>query len=232
VLRLTVVGGDSLVAPSDRASTVWLGRVTEPQSWEAVPMPGVVRSLASSGDRVFLVAKRRLYTLHTESRAVGAAEMVGAVNAVCAQGSQVLAMGGTRRGAEAWLSTDGGETFTAKPIGGASTAHACALSADGWRWVVTSGIFAGEVWVAAPGGAFVSRAVPAPRVEAIAVDPRDGRHAWIGMWGEGVVRTRDGGVSWQSMGLKGFEVTSLVVDFARGWAYAGAGSGVYVRSLP
>ncbi len=46
-------------------------------------------------------------------------------------------------------------------------------------------------------------------------------------WGAGVYRTRDRGQAWQRMGLRGFEVSALAVDFIHKRAYAGAGSGVY-----
>jgi hypothetical protein len=50
----------------------------------------------------------------------------------------------------------------------------------------------------------------------------------VGAWGAGVYRTTDGGVTWKMMGLLGFEVSDLAVDFRNKVAYAGTGSGVYV----
>jgi len=93
--------------------------------------------------------------------------------------------------------------------------------------VARAGTFRGDLAVAAPDTAFVARSAPAPRIEALAVHPEDGKEAWVGAWGAGVFRTTDGGVTWQAMGLVGFEVSDLAVDFRREVAYVGTGSGVY-----
>lgn len=155
------------------------------------------------------------------------------VSALCALDDRVLAVAGVRddAAARAWTSIDAGATFTALAIDPDAHADLCGISRDGSLWIAAEGTFSADLWVGSADGGFAGRELPAPRIEALAVDPAHGSHAWVGTWGAGVYRSDDGGETWASMGLVGCEVSALVVDFAHGLAYAGTGSGVLVRSI-
>jgi len=157
----------------------------------------------------------------------------GTVTVACAAGSRVLVVESERvRGAgRAWESLDGAASFT--PISSfRGNGSLCALAADGWAWVADGGLLTGDLAVRAPGQSFVVLDAPLSRIEAVVVRPTDGREAFVAGWGGGVFRTRDGGSSWEHLGLDGFEVGALAVDFERGRLFAATGSGVHVRPLP
>lgn len=219
-----------LYAREDRADILWaLGARGE---WESGPGFAFPAAIAASDTALFVATRGALYRVDAPRATPRKVPVEGAPKVVCARGRRVLAVQPITEQAagRAFLSEDGGATF-AELAGASLAATKCGVSDDGTLWVVAEGTFSGALSVAAPGGGFQSRSVPAPRVEAIAVSPSDGREAWIGVWGAGVFRSRDGGASWTAMGLEGFEVSALVVDFERGRAYAGTGSGVHELSF-
>lgn len=220
--------GDAVVfANEDRALRIWIFGPEE--DWERRPGFGFPSSLASSDRALFITARGSLHRIdkpNAEARPVPGVE--GGASVVCTRGNLVLAIKPKREGqaGRVWRSTDGGTSFS--DVRGASLAASlCGIANDGSVWVAAEGTFSGELSVAAPNAGFAKKTLPAPRVEAIAVNPTDGREAWVGAWGAGVYRSLDGGESWSLVGLEGFEVSDLVVDFVRHRAYAGAGSGVY-----
>lgn len=103
----------------------------------------------------------------------------------------------------------------------------CAQNDGGAKWVAATGLFSGRLAVKDVHGDYAAVKIPGPRPEALFLNPENILEAWIAFWGSGVYRTRDRGATWQLMGLKGSEVTALVVDFKRRRAYASTGSGIY-----
>lgn len=103
----------------------------------------------------------------------------------------------------------------------------CAKSADGKNWMATSQIFWGKLAIQNTAGGYDVLSLPAPRPEALYLNSANPNEAWVAFWGSGVYRTLDRGVTWKLMGLKGSEVTSIVVDFQRKIAYASTGSGIF-----
>jgi hypothetical protein len=129
-----------------------------------------------------------------------------------------------------------------RPGGGAPQAPSFAhpgvtLGGGGWSYLYEGGMLGSKLAVAAPGGRFEPRPVPARDVRVIVADPEDGRRVWLGSWGQGVYQSLDGGQSWQDLGLQSIEVRSLALDARHGRLFAGSANlllrrGVYVRTLP
>lgn len=104
----------------------------------------------------------------------------------------------------------------------------CAQNTGGAKWIAAAGLLSGRLAVKDTHGDYAEIKIPGPRVEALFLNPENKMEAWLAFWGSGVYRTRDRGATWQLMGLKGSEVTALVVDFRRKVAYASTGSGIYM----
>jgi hypothetical protein len=229
------IADDVLFAPEDRSNRLWARSVAPNARWDVLDGRGFPASFARSDRALFYAARRRLWrfdnpaalaTLAVEPTAV---DDVGDVSAVCARGSHVLALA-TSGLAQLWRSHDGGASFTADP-GELRDASLCAVTNRGCAWLASEGTFKGEVARAEPGQRLSLHAAPAPRIEALQVNPESCMEAWLGIWGAGVFRSIDGGSSWESMGLVGFEVSSLAVDFVSRRAFAGTGSGVYTLAF-
>lgn len=107
------------------------------------------------------------------------------------------------------------------------TPDLCHNSGPETTWLASSGLFSGKFAVRSGTGAYTLVDSPVPRPEAMFGNKSDPNELWAAFWGSGVYRTRDAGKSWQYMGLRGSEVTSLVVDFERKVAYASTGSGIF-----
>lgn len=234
-IALDAASGATLIG-EDRRPTLWLAHPRDPAStgepWRALAMPGEVLSIARTKTS-FLVATRGPFTrLDATSWQATRVPEIDAATTVCAAGNRVLVVrsGLRERAGLAWESFDGGTTFHDE-LSFRGAGRLCALDGAGWAWVAEGGLFSGELAVRAPGGDFVAKDPPLPRMESLVVNGADGREAWVGGWGGGVFRSRDGGASWQSFGLDGFEVESIAVDFARHVVFASTGSGVYSRSF-
>jgi hypothetical protein len=216
--------GGLIVAPEDRSNAIWVRRSGH---WhEQARRGGAVRFAPISTD-LFMVQDGKLFRVDSEDLTPDRFFPVGPVTVVCSAGSTVLA---AERTGPAWLSTDEGAAFRSIPTPAFSPAL-CGVSKDGTAWLAAPGVFSGDLAVAPPSGQFAPKRPPGPRIEALTVNPGDGKQAWIGIWGGGVYRSGDGGQSWEPMGLLGSEVSALVVDFRRKTAYAGTGSGVLRRSF-
>ncbi|MEZ4236611.1 MAG: hypothetical protein R3F59_10735 [Myxococcota bacterium] len=211
---LALAPDGTAVALEDRREIGWaFGR-----AWTQEPGLRQVRGLVGTDRAVLAAADGQL---HRRTPRGWVAVPGVAADAVCARGADVLAVGGGRT----WRSADGGDTFAAGEAAG--PAHDCALAADGSAWLVDRGLFHSALARLGPHPRTVE--APSPRVEAVAVDPDDADHVWLGVWGEGVFRTVDGGAVWTREGLRGWEVAALVVDFGARRAWAGTGSGVLER---
>src|SRR5690606_29102921 len=80
-------------------------------------------------------------------------------------------------------------------------------------------------------GAFESRIVlEDPRLQCVAVDPREPGRIFAGSRGRGVWRGDDGGASWSSADLPARDVFSLAVSPADGAVYAGTEPSMIFRS--
>lgn len=194
---------------------------------------GNYATYAPSGDALFIASRGTLLRAAPPFDAEAEVAGVGPITTVCSVGKRVLAVRSSTAvegEGRAWESTDGGETFRERSRT-SLPATRCALSEDGYTWLTNDGIFEGDIAVARGQGAFERVRAPAPRIEAIAVNPRRGTEAWLGIWGAGVYRTEDAGRTWTHMGLRGFEVSALAIDFERRTAYAGTGSGLYEREF-
>lgn len=219
--------GDVLFAREDRAPRLW--EMGSDVAWRARSGFARMSGIAASGGALFVGTSAALMRVDVS----GATPVAGVEGAtvVCARERRVIAI----RSSESppgriWRSQDGGATFVAN-VGASVPATACSVSDDGTVWIISQGTFTGDLTLLAPDGAFVRATVPAPRVEAIVVNPTHPGEAWIGVWGGGVYRTRDRGHVWEGWGLRGFEVSALAIDFVNRRAYAGTGSGVYERAL-
>lgn len=192
---------------------------------------GRLRRIAVAGDRVFVVVRNRIYArapFEARWRPVSCgAKLCPDVGVDTHAGrTTVLAVG--RRWRE---SQDGGATFAdVTPAGRLPRWPRVALG-GGWRYVYAGGMFGGSLHVAAAGQRFEKRALPVRDIRILVVDPRDGKHAWLGSWGEGVYRTIDGGRSWQAMGLERNEVRALAVDWTSKIAYAATANTVFHRGI-
>ncbi len=129
---------------------------------------------------------------------------------------------------------DGGLTWT--PVGGLETleAHAdVAVGAGRWYVYRNSTTWKGTLMASddPSAGRWESLKLPAPDVRTLVVDPDDGRHLWIGTWGQGIFQSTDGGKTWIFHGLLGMEVRSMSVDFKAGRAYVVSGNTVFDRGI-
>jgi hypothetical protein len=220
--------GAAVFAPESRSPQLWWLDTRAGRHWRARSGFGFPVTFAATDEALFVAARGALWRL-TSPDAEPARVPDVLPTTVCASASQVLAVRSRTVGegpGRVWRSSDGGARFAAVPDA-SLPGKLCALSRDGWAWVAEAGLFQGDLFVAAPRAAFEDRGLPAPRVEALVVNPDDGTEAWIGVWGAGVFRSLDAGATWKPMGLEGFEVSALVVDFRRKVAYAGTGSGAY-----
>ncbi len=221
---------DVVYAREDRADVMWT--LGPDNQWERRDGFGFRSSLATSDRALFITSKGSLFRVDGPEAPMRRVTGVGTASVLCARGRYVLAvLPKTQEVGKVWQSEDGGISFV-EVLGASIPASVCGISDDGTRWVVAEGTFSGVLSIATLGSArFDVKNVPAPRVEAIAVNPKNGDEAWIGVWGAGVYRSLDGGDSWSQMGLTGYEVSALGVDFANHRAYAGTGSGVYELSF-
>jgi hypothetical protein len=89
-----------------------------------------------------------------------------------------------------------------------------ACAPDGRAYAIDDGLVRGQLRARLPAGSWVARPLPAPDVRVAVVNPEDGRELWLGTWGAGVFRSKDGGESWENLGLIGFEIRAMAVDFA------------------
>lgn len=107
----------------------------------------------------------------------------------------------------------------------------------GWHYVITSGIFNSTMHVRSPEDpAFTPRTPPASDLRTLVADPRDGRHALVCTWGEGIHETRDGGHTWTDLGLHRIQIESIAVDWQSSRIAAGNrniffNKGVYIREV-
>lgn len=102
----------------------------------------------------------------------------------------------------------------------------CVKSGEGKNWIAASQLFSGKLAIQNSSG-YDALSLPAPRPEALYLNPVNPNEAWVAFWGSGVYRSLDRGLTWKLMGLKGSEVTSIAVDFQRKLAYASTGSGIF-----
>jgi hypothetical protein len=107
----------------------------------------------------------------------------------------------------------------------------CAKASDGKNWIALSKVFWGKLAIQNATNGYDVLDLPAPRIEALYLNPTNTHEAWAAFWGSGVYRTLDRGATWKLMGLKGSEVTSIAVDFQRKLAYASTGSGIFQLQL-
>lgn len=193
--------------------------------------PGWLRRIAVADDRVFIVVRNHLFTrapFEARWRSISCGGRICSdVDVDVGDGRRtVLAVG--RRWRE---SHDGGATFVdVTPPGELPRLPRVALG-GGWRYVYAGGMFGGSLHVAAPGQGFEKRALPVRDIRILVADPSDGKHAWLGSWGEGVYRTVDGGRSWQAMGLERNEVRTLAVDWRSKIAYVATANTVFHRGI-
>jgi hypothetical protein len=209
--------GTLWVAPRDD-DQLWVTALAELETkeprWRSVPHDvGDVRAVAVAGATVWLAGVAGVARLDGGAEAFRPVPSVGRARVVCAAGSRVLVAG---RGV-AFLSEDSGATF--QPTSGLADGFPdCAVARDGWAYVSTGGLLRGSLFARPPPsfgaaptsrGGFVERALPATDLRALAVNPDDGAEIVFATWGEGVFHSRDGGLTWEDLGLHGVEVRSL-----------------------
>ncbi len=78
--------------------------------------------------------------------------------------------------------------------------------------------------------------LPGQDIRVMVVNPDDGLELWMGTWGQGVFRSKDGGQSWQNLGLEGLEIRALDVDFEAGRVIVGSSNtispqGIFTRQV-
>jgi hypothetical protein len=223
--------GRTVLAHEDRAPLLWVR--DGPATWRRLPGQRRTPTYAVGARDLFGASDGVLLRFATPEGPGVPVPGIDSITTVCSSGARMLAVRSSTAAdgvGRMWRSDDGGDVWTELEHA-SQPASICAITSGGWMWVADAGVFSGDLAVAAPGEAFAARSLPAPRIEALAVDPDDGTHAWIGIWGAGVYRTSDAGSTWESMGLAGSEVSALVVDFERHYAYASTGSGVFTRTF-
>lgn len=227
-----------LLVPEARTATILLrplppaiGAAPAP-GWRVLRAPGVGTDVLVTSRVVLLRDARGMNVLHLPHGELVEVAGVGAATTACASGDRVLAIqtavSAIDRPGRAWESRDGGLTFQPEPSFAGPADH-CAIADDGAAYAATSVMFGGRLAARPAGGRFVELEPPLARVEAIRVNPANGREVWIGGWGGGVFRSVDAGRTWDHLGLHGFEVESIHVDFASGLVLAATGSGIYSR---
>jgi hypothetical protein len=206
-----------VLAHEDRSPTLWLRGADA--RWRRLEGQRNTPTYASTELTLYAATSGSLYRITAPDMRPATVTGVGEISTVCSDGESVLAV---RSGGPGWRSDDASRF---EPVANDQPATLCGLSADGHIWLAQPGAFSGSLSVSGQ-----QRSLPAPRIEALSVNPEHGSEAWIGLWGAGVYRSEDDGAHWTFMGLEGFEVRSLAVDFTRHVAYAGTGSGVFERS--
>jgi photosystem II stability/assembly factor-like uncharacterized protein len=133
-------------------------------------------------------------------------------------------------------STDGGGSWTATGLSGAST---LAIDPSAPATIYAgSGFFTGGVFKSTDGGATWTAVLDAPQVRVLAIDPSAPATLYAGFFGGGVIKTSNGGQSWAgaSSGLPNLfpcPVSALAVDpsapapSAPATLYAGTCAGVF-----
>jgi hypothetical protein len=163
---------------------------------------------AALDDALFLVRRGALVRVELDGRK--SVVIDGArVRGVATDGTRVVAVGD-----RVLVSEDGGRRFEDR--GPLKLAAPSVFAGGGSYYVVQGGILSSRLFVSEAGGPLEPRKAPVRDVRILAVDPRDGRRAWLASWGEGVWRSEDAGRSWEDVELEGLEVQALVVDFGRG----------------
>lgn len=180
---------------------------------------GDARALAAAGDTVWIggtggIARVAVSAAKQDGATFHSVPSLRRASVVCAAGDHVLAAG---RGV-AFVSRDRGAAFETA-TGLAEAFPECALAQDGWGYVVYGGVMSGSLFVRAGGNAatsgatsFVERALPATDVRAIVTNPTHGAEVVIATWGAGVFHSRDGGLTWTNLGLRGIECRSLALS--------------------
>jgi hypothetical protein len=190
---------------------------------------GLVRSLAAARGRIYLVVASRLHVALPGSPGFAPVPEAGPASCVAAHGDRVLVGGPRFR-----ESLDGGRTFTDLTPDGAELGHAvCAVTASGRAYVAEGGIWSSHFYARdGAGAAFVARRPPHRDVRVMAAR---GDQVVTGSWGGGVHHSTDGGASWRSLGLSGFEVRAMAVDFQTRRVFAAASNltkgGIYMRTF-
>lgn len=213
------------VAHTTADGAVWVVPRDEPQAfrrlgdtWDAIPRPpGNVRALAGTR-RLWLAAGTGLFSLRPEDGRPGRrgrwdrfdeCPHVTGVAVAPDDEAQVLVVG------KVWcISPDaGGEWIDVTPTDEVGTFPEAAIGGGGWQYVFGGGHLSSTLHVRGPGEPrFTTRTAPASDVRVLVADPRDGRRAWIGTWGEGVFATADGGATWTDFGLQKIQIRSMALD--------------------
>lgn len=126
------------------------------------------------------------------------------IHDVCRHKNHVVAVGRTK-----WHeSLDGGKTWRdiTPNAGVPSLWYQCAVRQS--VWVYEGGLLEGHLWVREQ-SLWHQRPLPVRDIRVLEVDPTQVGRAIIGSWGKGIWETKDGGKTWQDLGLHGFEVRRL-----------------------
>lgn len=94
-----------------------------------------------------------------------------------------------------------------------------ACAPDGQAYAIDGGLLWGQMRARGTDGVWRERSLPAPDVRVALVNPARSGELWLGTWGQGVFRSTDGGVTFQDLGLRGFEIRAMAVDFQAGRAF-------------
>jgi hypothetical protein len=224
---LQVSDGRVVAAPQDGREILLLDPGA--REWRRVPRPnsGFVRHLrVDSG--VFLVTSARSYRMGTE----GQWEPFGPplVTDLCRAGASWVMVSATgiyegpsESGDEPvdsriYPSTAGSRIYPSTDAirlvhGWRASFPQAACAPDGRAYAIDDGLVRGQLRARQPDGSWAARSLPAPDVRVAVVNPADGRELWLSTWGAGVFRSRDGGESWENLGLVGVEIRSMAVDF-------------------
>jgi len=198
--------GGVLVDPSD-ATHIWVGTAAgvyvsndSGQTWSPVGSIAAVKSLAWTGGN--LIASTAASGLQVSDGAGAFAAVAGSANGIStmAMNGNGAMVAGSIGGAGLFRSTDSGATWAAANVGlNAASAPAVAVAKSSPTTVygvaggnVVKSSDHGATWTAAMGQGIVYPVV----TSAVAVDPNDARVAYVGA--QGVLRTKDGGVTWKA----------------------------------
>jgi len=176
------------------------------REWRHLPRPdtGFVRALHAD-DGVVLVTSKKTYRLTPAGQ--WAPFGPDFATDACRAGSRWVMV--SPRGI--FEGDDGASFWQVQPWDARFPLAACAP--DGRAYALDGGMLWGQLRARTAEGFWQERPLPAPDVRALVVNPQRGDEVWLGTWGEGVFRSLDGGQRWEKMGLAGFEIRSMVVDF-------------------
>lgn len=207
--------------------------------WTQIPRPtGYVRALAIGEDELWLVTNT-LHMLDLRQMRWAMPTVVDLATGVslAPDTGDVLVTGRSSwhiRSAVDHTWTD----VTPHDIADLGVRHPEAASGGaGWHYVITRGIFSSTMHVRSPEDpVFAPRTPPAGDLRTLVADPRDGRHAFVCTWGEGIHETHDGGHTWTDLGLHRVQVETIAVDWQLSRIAAGNRNtifdkGVYIREV-